>query len=278
MFWWLMKWVFMGPLLRFFFRPRARGLENVPLHGPAILAANHTSFLDDLLLPLVIHRRKVVFLGKAEYFRKWYLRWFYRGANVIPVEREGGSASGAALRAGVRTLREGNLIGIFPEGTRSPDGRLYRGKTGIARMALEGRVPVIPVGIRGTYDLLPYDRMVPKPGRVELRFGRPLRFERFHDKPVDRFVLRAVTDEIMYEIMMLSGQEYVDEYGHRVKAEIERGGGAPAPAAAVDSEEVIALGDAGLHGEVVTDLTGDPPAAEAEVTDREGDVPRGSGA
>jgi 1-acyl-sn-glycerol-3-phosphate acyltransferase len=212
-----MKNVLLGPVLRLMYRPRILGLENIPAQGPAILAANHQSFLDDFLLPLAVPRRKVVFLAKADYFDKWYLRWFFKAANVIPVRRESTSASEAALHAGVEALREGKLIGIFPEGTRSPDGRLYRGKTGVARMALEARVPVIPVAITGTFEAMPYDRKVPRPGKVEIRFGEPLRFDRHYDTPTDRFVLRSVTDEIMYEIMLLSGQEYVDQYGSRTK-------------------------------------------------------------
>jgi 1-acyl-sn-glycerol-3-phosphate acyltransferase len=220
-FWFLMKYVFLGPALRLMYRPKTRGLENIP-DGPAILASNHQSFLDDVLLPLMVPRRKVVFLGKEEYFRKWYLRWFFKGAGVIPVRRENSSASQAALDAGVGALRGGNLIGIFPEGTRSPDGRLYRGKTGVARMALEARVPVIPVAVVGTYEAMPYDQKLPKRGKVEIRFGKPLTFDRHYDTPTDRFVLRSATDEIMYEIMLLSGQEYVDEYGSKVKTQIER--------------------------------------------------------
>src|SRR5438876_3168813 len=222
MFWWFMKYVLLGPPLRLMYRPKLKGLENIPKDGPAILVANHQSFLDDLLLPLVVPHRKVVFLAKADYFDKWYLRWFFKGANVIPVRRESHSASEDALRAGVRALRENRLVGIFPEGTRSPDGRLYRGKTGVARMALEAQVPVIPVAISGTFELMPYDRKFPKTGRVELRFGKPLRFDRHYETPADRFVLRSVTDEIMYEIMLLSGQEYVDEYASRVKDNLSR--------------------------------------------------------
>jgi len=218
MFWWLMKYVFLGPILRLLYRPKAVGLENIPADGPALIAANHESFLDDLLLPLVVPGRKVVFLAKAEYFDKWYLRWFFKGAGVIPVRRTNRSGAEAALQAGVQALREGKLVGIFPEGTRSPDGRLYRGKTGVARMALEAQVPVIPVGIVGTFEALPYDRKIPKRGRVEIRFGRPLSFERHYATPADRFVLRSVTDELMYEIMLLSGQEYVDEYASKLKA------------------------------------------------------------
>jgi 1-acyl-sn-glycerol-3-phosphate acyltransferase len=221
-FWWLMKYVLLGPVLRLMYRPKAKGLENIPKDGPAILVANHQSFLDDLLLPLVVPGRKVVFLAKADYFDKWYLRWFFKGANVIPVRRESHSASEDALRAGVRALRENKLVGIFPEGTRSPDGRLYRGKTGVARMALEAQAPVVPVAILGTFELMPYDRKLPKAGRVELRFGKPLRFDRHFETPADRFVLRSVTDEIMYEIMLLSGQEYVDEYASRVKGALVR--------------------------------------------------------
>jgi 1-acyl-sn-glycerol-3-phosphate acyltransferase len=164
----------------------------------------------------------VVFLAKADYFDKWYLRWFFKAANVIPVRRESTSGAEAALQAGVQALREGRLVGIFPEGTRSPDGRLYRGKTGVARMALEARVPVIPVAILGTFEAMPYDRKVPKPGRVEVRFGEPLRFDRHYATPTDRFVLRSVTDEIMYEIMLLSGQEYVDEYASKAKRSTRR--------------------------------------------------------
>jgi 1-acyl-sn-glycerol-3-phosphate acyltransferase len=247
-FYFMMKYVLLGPILRLLYRPRAIGLEHIP-DGPAILAANHQSFLDDLLLPLVIPRRKVVFLAKADYFDKWYLRWFFKGANVIPVRRENSSASQAALDAGVGALREGGLVGIFPEGTRSPDGRLYRGKTGVARMALEARVPIVPVAIVGTFEALPYDRRIPRSGRVEVRFGKPLTFERHYDSGADRFVLRSVTDEVMYEIMLLSGQEYVDEYGSKMKVQIDRrradaaasGGDGSAPPGPAD---VVVLPDA----------------------------------
>lgn len=217
-----MKYVFLGPILRLWYRPQVTGLEHVPEDGAAILAPNHQSFLDDFLLPLVIRKRKVVMMAKADYFDKWYTAWFFRAAGCIPVRREGGSASAKALTGGIDALRAGKLVGIFPEGTRSPDGRLYRGKTGVARMALEAQVPVIPVALVGTYEAWPYDRKLPKPGRVEIRFGKPLTFERSYDTPADRFVLRSVTDEIMYEIMMLSGQEYVDDYGARIKRKMDR--------------------------------------------------------
>lgn len=220
MFWWLMKYIFIGPLLRLLYRPVVVGLENVPAEGAAILAPNHQSFLDDFLLPLVIRKRKIRMMAKADYFEKRRSAWFFKAAGCIPVHREGGSASVRALRAGIQALEEGELVGIFPEGTRSPDGRLYRGKTGIARMALEAQVPVIPVAIVGTYELWPYDRKLPRPGKVEIRFGRPLDFSRHFETPTDRFVLRSITDEVMYEIMLLSGQEYVDDYGARVKDQV----------------------------------------------------------
>jgi 1-acyl-sn-glycerol-3-phosphate acyltransferase len=212
-----MKYILLGPLVRLVYRPKAIGLEHIPSEGPAIVAANHMSFLDNLVLPLVVPRRKVVFLAKADYMDTWYLKWFFKGANVIPVRRESKSASEAALQAGVQALSEGQLVGIFPEGTRSPDGRLYRGKTGVARMALEGRVPVIPVGITGTFEAMPYDRKTPRPGRITVQFGKPLSFDRHYDVARDRFVLRSVTDEIMYEIMLMTGQEYVDDYANRFK-------------------------------------------------------------
>jgi 1-acyl-sn-glycerol-3-phosphate acyltransferase len=220
MFYTFLKYVLLGPLLRLLYRPRVRGLENIPRTGGFILAANHLSFVDSLFMPLVCPR-PVVFLGKSDYFKSWRTRWFMKGVNVIPVQREGGSAGEAALLAGIRALREGKVVGIYPEGTRSPDGRLYRGKTGVARMALEAQVPVIPVSIRGTDAVMPLDAKVPRvSGRPRVEFGKPLVFDRYYDRPKDRFVLRSVTDEIMYEIMMLTGQEYVDEYASKIKAHL----------------------------------------------------------
>ncbi|HYU57855.1 MAG TPA: lysophospholipid acyltransferase family protein [Actinomycetota bacterium] len=220
MFYWLMKHIFLGPLLKLIYRPKARGLDNIPTSGPAILASNHLSFVDSLFIPLVT-KRKVVFLGKADYFDKWYTAWFFKAAGVIPVRRDGGSSSEAALLAGIRALNDGAVVGIYPEGTRSPDGRLYRGKTGVARMALEAQVPVIPIAVFGTVEVMPIDRKFPRlRGPVSVHFGKPLSFERFYGRPSDRFVLRSVTDEILYEIMMLSGQEYVDEYASKVKQQL----------------------------------------------------------
>jgi 1-acyl-sn-glycerol-3-phosphate acyltransferase len=229
MFYWVLKNIILGPLLRLIYRPRARGIGNIPRTGGFILAANHLSFVDSLFMPLACPR-PVVFLGKADYFESWRTRWFFRAVSVIPVRRQGGAAGEAAILAGIEALKEGRAVGIYPEGTRSPDGRLYRGKTGVARMALEARVPVIPVSIRGTREIMPLDAKIPRmSGKVLVEFGKPLEFDRYYDRPRDRFVLRSVTDEIMYEIMMLSGQEYVDEYASSVKARRAE----PAPSAEV---------------------------------------------
>ncbi len=266
MFWWLMKYVILGPILRLFFRPKVEGLENLPKRGACILAPNHLSFADDLLVPLVLKGRRATILAKADYWEHWYTRWFFEGAGCVPVHRTGGSASRAAIDAAVKALKEGRTVMLFPEGTRSPDGRLYRGKTGVARIALEAGVPVLPVGVIGTYELWPYTRKLPRPGEVTVRFGEPLRFDRFHDTPTDRFVLRSVTDEIMYEIMMLTGQEYVDEYGDRVKKELEARAKGEVPAkASAPVEAVEGSVAAGTPAEAVratADVISIPESAE----------------
>ena len=221
---WLVKAV-LAPILRLVFRPRVEGAANLPVEGAAILAGNHTSFLDNFMIPLVVPR-KVTFLAKSDYFTGVGLKGrlqatFFRGVGQIPIDRTGGAASEAALRTGLRVLADGNLLGLYPEGTRSPDGRLYRGKTGIARMALESGVPVIPVGLVGMFDIQPAGRTMPRLGRVTVRIGEPLDFSRYAGMEGDRFVLRSITDEIMYELMLLSGQEYVDQYASKAKAELE---------------------------------------------------------
>lgn len=223
MFYWVLK-VVLYPFLRAFWRPWVEGLENVPAAGPAILASNHLSFLDSIFLPLVVPRR-VTFLAKIDYFTEagfkgWAKRMFFSSAGQLPIDRSGGKASEGALRSGVRLLRQGKLLGIYPEGTRSPDGRLYRGKIGVARMALEAKVKVIPVAMIGTFEIQPQGRTLPRIGRVGIRIGRPLDFSRYEDMADDRFVLRSVTDEIMYELMQLSGQEYVDRYAQQAKEEL----------------------------------------------------------
>jgi 1-acyl-sn-glycerol-3-phosphate acyltransferase len=221
MFYWVVKAI-LGPILAVLFRPWAEGTENVPRTGPAIIASNHLSFSDHFFAPLPLPR-KVVFLAKAEYFtgrgiKGLFSKAFFSGVGQIPVDRSGGEASERALATGLRVLAAGNLLGIYPEGTRTPDGRLFRGKTGVARLALESRVPVIPCAMIGGFEFQPPGRIAPRLRvRPGVRFGKPLDFSRYYGLETDRIVLRAVTDEIIYEIMKLSGQEYVDEYAQRHK-------------------------------------------------------------
>jgi 1-acyl-sn-glycerol-3-phosphate acyltransferase len=221
-FYWLLKYVVLGPVLKLIFRPQVEGLDNVPTTGPAILASNHLSFSDSIFMPLVV-RRKVTFVAKAEYFtgkgmKGWLKKMFFVGTGTIPVDRSGGRAAQAALDTQLRVLRSGELAGIYPEGTRSPDGRLYRGKTGVARLALDSGAPVIPVAMLNADQVQPIGRVMPKIMRVRIRFGAPLEFARYAGMAGDRFVERAVTDEIMYELMELTGREYVDVYAAKVKA------------------------------------------------------------
>lgn len=209
------------PLLSLIFRPKVEGLSHVPTHGPAIIASNHLSFSDSIFMPLVIPRR-VTFLAKSEYFTGKGVKGrataaAFRALGQVPVDRSGGRSSEAALETGLRILREGKLLGIYPEGTRSPDGRLYRGRTGIARMALESGVPVIPVAMIDTDKIQPPGKALPKIMQVGIRFGEPLDFSRYEGMSGDRFILRSVTDEIMYALMDLGGQEYVDMYATRAK-------------------------------------------------------------
>ena len=221
LYWWL-KYVLLGPWLRLIFRPIVEGGEHVPDEGAAILASNHLSFSDSIFMPLMV-KRKVTFVAKAEYFtgkglKGFLVRMFFVGAGTIPVDRSGGRAAQAAIDTGLRVLQEGRLFGIYPEGTRSPDGRLHRGKTGVARLALESGAPVIPVAMLNADEIQPPGKIIPKVKRVRIRFGAPLDFTRYSGLAGDRYVERAVTDEIMYELMVLSGREYVDIYAQKVKA------------------------------------------------------------
>ena len=222
MFYWLLKWVFIGPLLKLVFRPRTEGADNVPAEGAAILASNHLSYADWLFMPLTLPRR-VTFVAKAEYFttpgvKGWFQKKFFSGAGQVPIDRSGANAAEGALKAAKRILGQGELFGIYPEGTRSHDGRLYRGKTGVARLALESKVPVIPIAVIGTNAIAPPGKKFGSLTQPLVRFGEPLDFSRYEGLENDRFILRSITDEIMYEIMRLSGQEYVDIYASRAKA------------------------------------------------------------
>ena len=222
MFYWLLKWVLIGPLLRLVFRPRTEGVDNVPEVGPAILASNHLSYADWLFMPLTLQRR-VTFVAKAEYFtgkglKGWLQKSFFSGSGQVPIDRSGANAAEGAMLAAKKLLSTGQLFGIYPEGTRSHDGRLYRGKTGVARLALEMKVPVIPVAVVGTDVVAPPGKKFGTFTRPMVRFGQPLDFSRYEGLEGDRYVLRSVTDEIMYEIMRLSSQEYVDMYATQAKA------------------------------------------------------------
>jgi len=216
-----MKYVLVGPFVRLLYRPWVEGLEHVPDDGPAILASNHLSFSDSIFLPLMVPRR-ITFLAKDDYFtgsgfKGRLIAWWFRAVGQVPVDRSGGRASEAAIGTGVRILAKDKLLGIYPEGTRSHDGRLYRGKTGVARMALEAHALVIPVAMIDTEKVQPPGKVIPHVGRIGIRFGEPLDFSRYEGLEGDRFVLRSITDEIMYELMELSGQEYVDVYATRAK-------------------------------------------------------------
>lgn len=216
-----MKTFVLGPVLKLLFRPWVKGLDNVPAQGAAILASNHLSFSDSIFMPVMVPR-PVVFLAKSEYFTGTGIKGrltaaFFRLTNQLPMDRSGGAASAQSLNAGMEVLKNGSLMGIYPEGTRSPDARLYRGKVGVARLALQARVPVIPVAMIGTDKVQPIGKRVPNIRRIGMIFGEPLDFSRYYGMEDDRMVQRSVTDEIMYELMRLSSQEYVDEYAAVVK-------------------------------------------------------------
>jgi 1-acyl-sn-glycerol-3-phosphate acyltransferase len=223
-FYWVAKYVLIGPLLRLFFPTKITGAANVPEQGGAILVSNHVAVADSFFLPLHIKRR-VTFLAKAEYFTEkgikgWFKKQFFLAMGQVPVDRTGANAAQDALDTGVRLLKKGDLLGIYPEGTRSPDGRLYKGKTGVARMALESGVVVIPVAMFNTQKVNPIGSKMWRPARVKIAIGRPLDFSRYEGMSGDRFVERSMTDEIMYRLMELSGQEYVDVYAAKVKNDI----------------------------------------------------------
>ncbi|MBL7494610.1 1-acyl-sn-glycerol-3-phosphate acyltransferase [Frankia sp. AgB1.9] len=215
--------ILIGPVLRFLGRPRVYGLHNIPPHGGAILASNHLSFLDSLFLALVL-RRRVTFLAKSEYFttpgfRGGLKRAFFTASGQISIDRNNERRASEGIRQAIDLLRQGELVGIYPEGTRSPDGRLYRGKTGVARVAATAPAPVIPVAMIDTVRVLPPGRRLPRRGRVEVRIGPPLDLDAYGDPP-DLRQYRARTDEIMKAIGALSDQPYVDQYAQQVKAKL----------------------------------------------------------
>ncbi|GAA3648789.1 lysophospholipid acyltransferase family protein [Microbacterium marinilacus] len=246
MFYWLMKYIVIGPLVKAIFRPWVIGAGNIPQTGPAILASNHLSVSDSVFLPLMIER-PMTFLAKAEYFtgkglKGWATKWFMRGTGQIPIDRSGGSASEAALNTALQVLGRGDLLGIYPEGTRSPDGILYRGRTGIARMALEAKVPVVPVVMIDTDTMMPIGTSLPRVVRVGVVIGEPLDFSRYAGMENDRYILRSVTDEIMVALQRLGQQQYRDVYASSVKQQRQAGvsGAASTGGEATDTATIAA--------------------------------------
>lgn len=221
MLYWFLKLFVLGPVLRTLFRPKVLGKRNFPRSGAAILASNHVSFSDSIFLPLVAPRR-ITFLAKSEYFtgkgiKGMLSKAFFAGVGQVPIDRSGGRASEAAISTGLRILNAGDLLGIYPEGTRSPDGRLYRGRTGVARMAIEAGVPIIPVAMIGTFEIQPTGQIWPKIKRVTIAYGEPIDVSQYADQARDPSVLRAITNQVMESLQQLSGQEYVDIYATKAR-------------------------------------------------------------
>ncbi|AWB89103.1 lysophospholipid acyltransferase family protein [Salinibacterium hongtaonis] len=221
MFYWFMKNLIAGPILRTVFRPWVKGHDNIPKTGGVILASNHLSFIDSVFLPLVIDRR-ISFLAKSDYYttrglKGWATKNFLKATGMLPIDRSGGKASEASLNTGLGVLAKGEVLGIYPEGTRSPDGKLYRGRTGVARMILEGNVPVVPVVMVDTDKVMPIGKRLPKVRRIGVVIGEPIDFSRFEGMESDRFILRSITDEIMFELLRLGDREYADVYASSVK-------------------------------------------------------------
>lgn len=222
MLYWIFKHLIIGPLLKTVFRPWVEGSENIPASGPVILVGNHLSVVDSFFLPVMVDR-PVYFLAKSDYFtgkgvKGWIVKKFMLGVGQLPIDRSGGKASEASLTTGLSVLERGDVLGIYPEGTRSPDARLYRGRTGVARLVLESGAVVVPVVMIDTEKAMPIGQRIPRIRRIGTVIGKPLDFSRFSGMSADRFVLRSVTDEITLAIQELSGQEYADVYASSVRA------------------------------------------------------------
>ena len=248
----LLKHGLVGPALHVFFRPQAEGVEHIPESGPVLLVANHQSFSDSLFMPLLTPR-PVKFLAKAEYFTGGGVKGrlsagFFKGVGSVPIDRAGAKAADAALKTALRLLDQGQIVGLYPEGTRSPDGRLYKGRTGAARIALTAECPVVPCAISGTEKVQPTGKLVPKVHPVSVTFGTPLDFSRYSgalwqsvkDTEHEHTVLRAVTDEIMHTLIAMTGREYVDRYASDVK----KTPAAKAPADQAPDDQAAAAGSA----------------------------------
>lgn len=218
---WLFKWFLFAPVIKLLWRPWLEGAENIPKSGAALLVSNHLSYADTVVLPAMVDRR-VTFPAKAELFKAKsfggrVVSWFLRIVGMLPMDRSGGRASADSVDLVGQVLSSGEIIGIYAEGTRSPDGRLYKGKTGVARLVLGHRVPVLPVGTVGTQFVKGWFG-IPSVRRPGIRIGRPLDFSAYYDQVENREVLRWVTDEIMAAIQELTGQEYVDVYATSIKS------------------------------------------------------------
>ena len=221
MWYYIFKYILMGPALWLMGRPRIEGHDNIPKTGAALVASNHLAVVDSFYLPLMA-RRRIFFLAKSEYFTEpglkgRFKKWFFSTSGQIPIDRSGADAAAGALLSGKRILEDGGILCLYPEGTRSPDGRLYKGKTGLARMALETGAPVIPIAMVGTDRINPPGTVLPRPTQITVRVGEPLDFSRYEGMSGNRFIERAVTDEIMYALMRLGGQQYVDVYAASLK-------------------------------------------------------------
>ncbi|MGA0857505.1 MAG: lysophospholipid acyltransferase family protein [Candidatus Nanopelagicales bacterium] len=225
MLYWILKVVFLGPLIRLLYRPKIIGKKNIPRRGAAIIASNHQSFSDSIFLPLAVPR-KITFLAKSEYFtgrgiKGFFTKMFFAGVGQVPIDRSGGRASEAAVLTAVQILNSGRLLGIYPEGTRSPDGRLYRGRTGIVSIAFEENVQIITVALKVTFDFQPTGTLIPKIKRVTITFGEPMYLEDFQGKEKDLGALRDATNLVMQQIQALGGQTYVDIYATKAKEALQ---------------------------------------------------------
>jgi 1-acyl-sn-glycerol-3-phosphate acyltransferase len=233
----------LSPAFRFAWHTRVEGVEHIPADGGAIIAANHISVLDSFFVPFSLPRR-ITYVGKAEYLDSWKTRYLFPAMGMIPIDRSGGDAASGALAAATGLLEAGELFGIYPEGTRSRDGDLHKGHTGVARLALQAQVPIVPVGIQGTVEVMPADARLPKLFRtVRIRFGRPVDAAGRH-RGDDRLLLRQVTDEVMERIRGLSGQRYVDTYATK------RSESLPSPTSTIATEGSGALEGSLLPGAI----------------------------
>ena len=265
MFYWLLKYVFIGPLLRLIYRVRVSGAENLPRTGPVVIVGNHLSFIDSIFMPLYAPR-PVTFLAKKDYFtgrgpKGWAWRIFMKATGQLPIDRGGGKASEASLNTGLRVLGDGHALALYPEGTRSPDGTLYRGRTGAARTILAAGCPVVPVAMVGSDVAMPIGAHIPRRVPVEVRFGKAKDFSRFRGMDGDRYALRSITDELMHDLQGLSGQEYRDVYASTVRARLARTRSRDAAAAlagAADGTE-----PAGAESVSADPISADPADAES---------------